>query len=161
MYNEGSRRVCRHRPPPHDHGQAQVCTRRRYGQYFMLHWRSMVLARTLHVQVPLGLHLDRSHRRPILELFRQVRRNSARALKVQMPPQKSVVLCSKSHVQRTSLIASAGSCHRGERSRKPIYVQQHDSPTRFFMIDRRREGEKLCEEFKVLGSTGNVRWFQS
>ncbi|KAI0001916.1 hypothetical protein BJV77DRAFT_24576 [Russula vinacea] len=27
---------------------------------------------------------------------------------------------------------------------------------RFFMIDRRREGEELCEEFKVLGSTGNV-----
>ena len=25
------------------------------------------------------------------------------------------------------------------------------------MIDRRREGEELCEEFKVLGSTGNVR----
>ncbi|KAI0004228.1 hypothetical protein BJV74DRAFT_809981 [Russula compacta] len=24
------------------------------------------------------------------------------------------------------------------------------------MIDRRREGDKLCEEFKVLGSTGNV-----
>jgi hypothetical protein len=40
-------------------------------------------------------------------------------------------------------------------------VQQYDSPTRFFMIDRRREGEKLCEEFKVLGSTGNVRWVQS
>jgi hypothetical protein len=28
------------------------------------------------------------------------------------------------------------------------------------MIDRRREGEELCEEFKVLGSTGNVRWDQ-
>ncbi|KAN0125069.1 hypothetical protein V8E52_001621, partial [Russula decolorans] len=27
---------------------------------------------------------------------------------------------------------------------------------RFFMINRRREGEELCEEFKVLGSTGNV-----
>jgi len=25
------------------------------------------------------------------------------------------------------------------------------------MIDRRREGDKPCEEFKVLGSTGNVR----
>lgn len=29
------------------------------------------------------------------------------------------------------------------------------------MIDRRREGEELCEEFKVLGSTGNVRWDQN
>ncbi|KAI0307910.1 hypothetical protein B0F90DRAFT_1813275 [Multifurca ochricompacta] len=27
---------------------------------------------------------------------------------------------------------------------------------RFFMIDRRRESDGLCEEFKVLGSTGNV-----
>ncbi|KAF8269321.1 hypothetical protein EI94DRAFT_1574532 [Lactarius quietus] len=27
---------------------------------------------------------------------------------------------------------------------------------RFFMIDRKREGEELSEEFKVLGSTGNV-----
>ncbi|KAH9982583.1 hypothetical protein BGW80DRAFT_34021 [Lactifluus volemus] len=27
---------------------------------------------------------------------------------------------------------------------------------RFFMIDRRREGDELHEEFKVLGSTGNV-----
>jgi len=27
---------------------------------------------------------------------------------------------------------------------------------RFFMIDRRREGREPCEEFKVLGSTGNV-----
>jgi hypothetical protein len=25
------------------------------------------------------------------------------------------------------------------------------------MIERRREGDELCEEFKVLGSTGNVR----
>jgi len=25
------------------------------------------------------------------------------------------------------------------------------------MIDRRREGREPCEEFKVLGSTGNVR----
>jgi hypothetical protein len=25
------------------------------------------------------------------------------------------------------------------------------------MIDRRREGDELHEEFKVLGSTGNVR----
>lgn len=28
---------------------------------------------------------------------------------------------------------------------------------RFFMIDRKREGDELKEEFKVLGSTGNVR----
>jgi len=27
---------------------------------------------------------------------------------------------------------------------------------RFFMIDRKREGDAPCEEFKVLGSTGNV-----
>jgi hypothetical protein len=37
----------------------------------------------------------------------------------------------------------------------------YGSWTRFFMIDRRREGEELCEEFKVLGSTGNVRWDQN
>jgi hypothetical protein len=42
----------------------------------------------------------------------------------------------------------------------PIYVRLICSPTRFFMIDRIREGEELCEEFKVLGSTGNVRWAQ-
>lgn len=30
---------------------------------------------------------------------------------------------------------------------------------RFFMIDRKREGDELSEEFKVLGSTGNVRCF--
>lgn len=28
------------------------------------------------------------------------------------------------------------------------------------MIDRRREGDELREEFKVLGSTGNVRCFR-
>ena len=27
---------------------------------------------------------------------------------------------------------------------------------RFFMIDRKREGKELREEFSVLGSTGNV-----
>lgn len=37
----------------------------------------------------------------------------------------------------------------------------YGSWTRFFMIDRRREGEELCAEFKVLGSTGNVRWDQN
>jgi hypothetical protein len=123
------------------------------------HRRSIVLTRTLHNQMPLGLRRKRGGR-SLLKLLHQVRRDGARILKVQMPPLKSVVLSSKRHVQRTSLIASPGSCHRGERSWKPIYVQQYGFPTRFFMIDRRREGEELCEEFKVLGSTGNVRWVQ-
>ena len=35
-------------------------------------------------------------------------------------------------------------------------LSEHRS-NRFFMIDRRREGDELREEFKVLGSTGNVR----
>jgi hypothetical protein len=30
---------------------------------------------------------------------------------------------------------------------------------RFFMVARTREGDELREEFKVLGSTGNVRRF--
>ena len=30
---------------------------------------------------------------------------------------------------------------------------------RFFMIERRRNGEELQEEFSVLGSTGNVSLF--
>ncbi len=81
----------------------------------------LMLARTLRVQVLLGLHPNRnsSHR-----MFRQGQRNRVRTLK------------------------------------QPIYVQPYGSSTRFFMIDRRREGEELCEEFKVLGSTGNVRWFK-
>lgn len=28
------------------------------------------------------------------------------------------------------------------------------------MVDRRREGDELREAFKVLGSTGNVRWIE-
>lgn len=123
------------------------------------HRRSTVLARTLHDQVPLGFHHKRGSR-PLLELLHRVRRDGVRTLKVQIPSPKSVVLSSKRHVQRTSSIASPGSCHKGETNWKPIYVQQYGSPTRFFMIDRRREGEELCEEFKVLGSTGNVRWFK-
>jgi hypothetical protein len=63
------------------------------------HFRSMMLARTLHAQVPLGLHRNNSHRSHTLELLRQGQRNRARTLKVQMPPQKNVVLCSKSLVQ--------------------------------------------------------------
>jgi hypothetical protein len=121
------------------------------------HFRSMMLARTLHAQVPLGLHRNNNHRSHTLELFRQGQRNRARTLKVQMPLQKNVVLCSKSLVQRTFRIVSVGSCHKGERRWQPIHVQPYDRRTRFFMIDRRREGEELCEEFKVFGSTGNVR----
>lgn len=60
----------------------------------------------------------------------------------------------------------SGSCRPGYVTKvrgdgSPVYVRPYGSRTRFFMIDRRREGEKLCEEFKVLGSTGNVRWDQS
>lgn len=126
----------------------------------IFHFRSMMLARTLHAQVPLGLHRN-NHRSHTLELFRQGQRNHARTLKVQMPLRKNVVLCSKSLVQRTFRIVSIGSCHKGERRWQPIYVRPYDSRTRFFMIDRRREGEELCEEFKVFGSTGNVRWDQN
>ena len=121
----------------------------------------MMPARTLHAQMPLGLHCNSNHRRHAVELFRQRQRNLARTLKVQMPPPKNVVLCSKSHVQRTFKIVSTGSCHKGERRWQFIYVRPYDSRTRFFMIDRRREGEELSEEFKVLGSTGNVRWDQN
>ena len=125
------------------------------------HFRSMMLAWTLHAQVPLGRHRNNNHRSHTLELFRQSQRNRARTLKDQMPPQKNAVLCSKSLVQRTFKIVSLGSCHKGERRWQPIQVRPYDSRTRFFMIDRRREGEELCEEFKVLGSTGNVRWDQN
>jgi hypothetical protein len=122
------------------------------------HFRSMMLARTLHAQVPLGLHRNNNQRSHTLELFRQGQRNRART---QMPPQKNVLPCSKSLVQRIFKIVSLGSCHKGERRWQPIYVRPCDSRTRFFMINRRREGEELCEEFKVLGSTGNVRWDQN
>ena len=33
--------------------------------------------------------------------------------------------------------------------------------SRFFMVDRKREGNELREEFSVLGSTGNVCAWQS
>jgi hypothetical protein len=79
------------------------------------HFRSMMLARTLRAQMPLGLHRNNNHRSHTLELFRQGQRNRARTLKVQMAAQKNVVLSSKSLVQRTFKIVSLGSCHKGER----------------------------------------------
>ena len=59
----------------------------------IFHFRSMMPARTLHAQMPLGLHRDNKQRSHNLELFRQGQRNRARTFRVQMPPQKNVVLC--------------------------------------------------------------------
>jgi hypothetical protein len=42
----------------------------------------MMLTRTLHAQMPLGLHRNNNHRSHTLELFRQGQRNRARTLDV-------------------------------------------------------------------------------
>lgn|SRR6266850_75800 len=121
----------------------------------LLHCRSRALVQALQAWTSLVLPHSDNHHISVLEPHRQVQRNHAR---IQMSPhQKNAARCSKSRVRRTSSIASRGSCHKGERSWQLIYVPRPDSPTRFFMIERRREGDELCEKFKVLGSTGNVR----
>ncbi|KAG8962748.1 hypothetical protein FRC03_003843 [Tulasnella sp. 419] len=54
-------------------------------------------------------------------------------------------------VQEARLARIRNSCPKNITERVDRVMTQ-----RFFMIDRRRNGEELREEFKVLGSTGNV-----
>lgn len=109
---------------------------------------------------PVPHHVNSYHRhkaKPHRQVQR-VQRDDAKTLKDQMPPcQKNVGPSLKRHALRTSSTVSHGSCHRGERSWCLSPCPTKRLSDRFFMIDRRREGDEPCEEFKVLGSTGNVR----
>lgn len=58
--------------------------------------------------------------------------------------------------RRTSSIVWSGSTSRGASRRGQTLHASSFAPYRFFMVDRKRNGQDLREEFQVLGSTGNV-----
>ncbi len=72
---------------------------------------------------------------------------------------KSVERASSLPVRRISKSASVGLLAKGLAALLALIIFVLISSFRFYMIDRQRNGSELGEEFKVLGSTGNVRSF--
>ncbi|KAH9064114.1 hypothetical protein EDB87DRAFT_1374111 [Lactarius vividus] len=83
---------------------------------------------------------------PLLRQQEQAQTSPSKAKRLRKDPQSSDV----SLPEKRSAIFKK-SCPKNILDRVARVMSQ-----RFFMIDRRREGNELREEFKVLGTTGNV-----